>query len=164
MTRPFLACACLVLAGLSPAHARTAAHGDTPAAAPAIAEAVDPAPAATVDEFSAALQAGDLDRVGALLADDVLVLESGGAERSKAEYFAGHAAADAAFLKQAHVQRTQRTVRVDGDHAWVGTESELHYSRDGQPATVLSTETMVLKRTPAGWRIVHIHWSSRPKA
>lgn len=29
--------------------------------------------------------------------------------------------------------------------------------------TLLSTETMVLKNTAAGWQIVHIHWSSRPK-
>jgi ketosteroid isomerase-like protein len=45
----------------------------------------------------------------------------------------------------------------------VGTESELHASKDGKPITLLSTETMVLKNTPNGWRIVHIHWSSRPK-
>jgi hypothetical protein len=36
---------------------------------------------AVVDEFPAALEAGDLDRVRALLADDVLVLESGSAGR-----------------------------------------------------------------------------------
>lgn len=29
--------------------------------------------------------------------------------------------------------------------------------------TLLSTETMVLERNGADWRIVHIHWSSRPK-
>jgi len=26
-----------------------------------------------------------------------------------------------------------------------------------------STETMVLRSTSAGWKIVHIHWSSRAK-
>lgn len=52
---------------------------------------------------------------------------------------------------------------MDGATAWVGTESEVHTSKDGKALTLLSTETMVLKQTAAGWRIVHIHWSSRPK-
>lgn len=34
---------------------------------------------------------------------------------------------------------------------------------DGEPLTLLSTETMALGKTGADWRIVHIHWSSRPK-
>ncbi|MGH8030291.1 MAG: YybH family protein [Arenimonas sp.] len=142
-----------------------AAHAHQDANAPAgeaIAEAAQPA-VAVVDEFSAALKAGDLARVGALLADDVLVLESGGAERSKEEYFASHAAADAEFLRDAHVMVTRRTARVVGDVAWVGTESEMHTSKSGVPLTMLSTETMVLARTSDGWRIVHIHWSSRKK-
>ena len=113
--------------------------------------------------FSSALQAGDLKRAGTWLADDVLILESGGAEHSKAEYMGGHATHDAEFLKGAHVQLKQRTAKVAGELAWVGSESELHTSKDGKPVTTLSTETMVLKRGKDGWRIVHIHWSSRAK-
>lgn len=116
-----------------------------------------------VDRFSAALKAGDLKLAGALLADDVLILESGGAERSREEYLSGHAASDAAFLKDAHIELKHRTARVDGGLAWVGTESELHATGKQGPLTLLSTETMVLKRTPDGWRIVHIHWSSRAR-
>jgi len=136
------------------------AHAAKPA--PQLDEQTKPA-IAVVDAFSAALHAVDLERVSKLLADDVLVLESGGAERSREEYFEHHALADAMFLKSAHSQITHRTARVDGPIAWVGTESELHTSKDGKPMTLLSTETMVLKKTGADWRIVHIHWSSRPK-
>lgn len=118
---------------------------------------------AVVEQFSAAMHAGDLEHAGKLLAADVLILESGGAERSRAEYLGGHALHDAAFLKTAHSQVIQRTARVEGGTAWVGTESELHTTKDGKVLTLLSTETMVLKQTPGGWRIVHIHWSSRPK-
>ena len=155
-----------LLLGAPTVHAQADPHAGHHAAAPAdAARPADPAqPAiAVVEDFSAALKAGDLDRVGALLADDVLVLESGGAERSKQEYLAHHAGADADFLKATHVQVTGRTARIAGDLAWVGTESELHASKDGSPLTLLSSETMILARTPAGWRIVHIHWSSRPK-
>lgn len=118
---------------------------------------------AAVEQFSAALQAGDLDRAGSLLADDVLILESGGAERSRAEYLGSHAKHDAQFLKQVHTQVMRRTAKAEGEFAWVGSESELHGEKDGKPTTVLSTETMLLKRGADGWRIVHIHWSSRPK-
>ena len=141
------------------------AHGPETHAKPApVAVEDSTAPAVKVVEaFSTALQAGDLGRAGALLAEDVLILESGGAERSREEYLGGHAGHDAEFLKAAHVQLIHRTARTEGELAWVGTESELHASKDGKPLTLLSTETMVLKNTPNGWRIVHIHWSSRPK-
>lgn len=120
-------------------------------------------PVAVVEQFSKALQAGDLAEVGKLLADDVLILESGGAERSREEYLGHHAVADAAFLREAHVQVKQRVARAEGSMAWVGTESELHASKDGKPLTLLSTETMILRKVGADWRIAHIHWSSRPK-
>ena len=148
----------LAMPGLSQAHDGT--HATT--AANAIPAAAQPA-VASVEQFSAALQAGDLERAGSFLAEDVLILESGGTERSREEYLGGHARHDAAFLKTAHVQLLRRTARVEGDLAWVGSESEVHATREGKPMTLLSTETMVLKRTAQGWRIVHIHWSSRPK-
>nr|AFR74976.1 Tnp [uncultured Xanthomonadaceae bacterium] len=133
-----------------------------PAAMPASTQQTEAA-VAVVEQFAAAIKAGDRERTGALLADDVLILESGKAQRSRAEYLGGHAVNDAAFLQDAQIRITQRTARVEGDLAWVATESELQASQDGKPMTRLSSETMVLKNTPAGWRIVHIHWSSRPK-
>lgn len=116
-----------------------------------------------VERFTSALKAGDLPQAGALLAPDALILESGGAERSREHYLADHARADAAFLKDAKIQLIHRTARVQGNLAWVGSESALHATGKQEPVTLLSTETMVLERTPQGWRIVHIHWSSQAK-
>ena len=116
-----------------------------------------------VDQFSSALKSGDLKRAGEALADDVVILESGGAEHSREEYLDGHAKHDAAFLKDAHIEVTRRTARVEGPLVWVATESELHTIDKGQPITLLSTETMLVKRTADSWRIIHIHWSSRAK-
>lgn len=121
------------------------------------------AAAATVDRFFAALSAGDLDRAGAELDPNVIILESGGAEHSAAEYLGGHAKGDAAFLKGAHHSLMRRSARVSGGLAWVASESELHVQKDGKPAVIASTETMVLQSTGAGWKIVHIHWSSHVK-
>lgn len=145
----------------------TAAHDDhaAPPADPATLLPPEARPAiAVVEAFGKALAAGDFKTVESLLDPDVLILESGGAERSRAEYLGHHAIADAKFLKTAHLQPGRRQARVHGDLAWVGSESELHVSKDGKPMTMLSTETMVLSRTGDGWRIVHIHWSSRPKS
>ncbi len=135
--------------------ADTAAQMDVPAAAqPAVA---------VVERFGQSLAAGDLKTVEGLLDPEVLILETGGAERSRAEYLSHHAISDAKFLKGSHHQLKRRTARTSGELAWVGSESELHASKDGKPLTLLSTETMVLWKTGADWRIVHIHWSSRPK-
>ncbi|MEG3191028.1 MULTISPECIES: YybH family protein [Novilysobacter] len=137
-----------------PAAASTAAM-DVPAAAQA--------PVEVVDAFGKALVAGDFAEVETLLDPSVIILESGGAERSRSEYLSHHARSDAKFLSGTHSTLTHRRARVDGDTAWIASESELHASRDGKPMTLLSTETVVLNNTPEGWRIVHIHWSSRPK-
>lgn len=139
-------------------HAKPSAE----AAALDVPQAARPA-VEIVDQFGKALTAGDLKTVGSLLDPAVLILESGGAERSREEYLGHHAIADAAFLKGAHQQIKRRIARISGETTWVGTESELHAMKDGKATTTLSTETMVLKRTSQGWRIVHIHWSSRPK-
>jgi ketosteroid isomerase-like protein len=118
---------------------------------------------ATVDRFFAALAAGDLERAGAELDPDLIVLESGGGEYSAAEYLGGHAKHDAGFLKDAELAPARRIARISGDLAWVASEGELHVQNDGEPATYATAETMVLRSTAGGWKIVHIHWSSRVK-
>ena len=152
--------AALVGGGPAFAHKEHAA-----AAAPAKANIDTDAQAAVdvVDRFGKALAAGDFATVESLLDPDVLILESGGAERDRAEYMGHHAIADAQFLKGVHQQPGQRRARASGDLAWVASESEMHTSKDGKPVTLLSTETMVLRRVEGAWRIVHIHWSSQRK-
>jgi ketosteroid isomerase-like protein len=70
--------------------------------------------------------------------------------------------ADAEFLATATVKRLSRTGKVSGDLAWTATEAQIT-TRGEKPADILSTETMLLRRTPQGWRIAHIHWSSHRK-
>ena len=161
----------LALGGAMTAAAQTkpapAAHAHPPQAVAAASQMDAPAAAqravTVVERFGQALAAGDLKTVETLLDADVLILETGGAERSREEYLSHHAISDAKFLNGAHSELKHRRARIAGDLAWVGSESELHASKDGKPLTLLSTETMVLKKTGADWRIVHIHWSSRPK-
>ena len=46
--------------------------------------------------------------------------------------------------------------------AWVGSESIISRDKDGKPSSSVSTETILLKKTAQDWKILHIHWSSRP--
>ena len=118
---------------------------------------------ATVDRFFAALSAGDIDKAAAELDPQVIILESGGAERSAAEYLGGHAKSDAEFLKSAKHQPGHRIARASENLAWVASDSDMVIQQDGKPVTIASAETMVLRRTDSGWKIVHIHWSSRTR-
>jgi len=120
-----------------------------------------PTPVATVEAFHAALARADTAAVLALLAEDVLILEEGGGEASRAEYAAHHLAADAAYAKATRRAVTRRTVKVAGDLAWVSGEGRTRGQYKGKPVDRLTAETMVLKRAGEGWQVVHIHWSSR---
>lgn len=118
--------------------------------------------AAVVDEFQKFLAQGKTREASALLDPNVLIFEGGGAERSRAEYASHHLKSDAEFMKSATVAVLSRTGDVVGDLAWVATESRLR--TDGAKSLdLMTTETMVLKRMPAGWRVTHIHWSSKAK-
>ncbi|MGQ0835010.1 MAG: c-type cytochrome [Gammaproteobacteria bacterium] len=140
-------------------HSHDAAAPPPPPAGPRLPPSTVE-PVAVVDRFFRALAAGDTKSASAVLDPGVLIFESGGAERSRQEYASRHLAADAAFLKAAKHRLMSRTGDAVGDLAWVATESRLT-AQGAKPADVVSTETMVLRKTAEGWRIVHIHWSSR---
>jgi ketosteroid isomerase-like protein len=133
------------------------------AAPPARAETLpEPAleAAAAVDAFHAALRRGDADAALALVADDALVFEDGRVERTKAEYALHHAGADAAFSKATSSKRLSRTGHAGSGLALIASESRTRGRFRGQDVDRIMVETMVLRRDPAGWRIIHIHWSS----
>ena len=119
-------------------------------------------PAATVDRFQSLLAKGDTSAAAKVLDSMVLIYEGGQAEKSREEYASHHLQADAKFLKDATVRVLSRTGDSEGDLAWVATESELTPS-GAKVASLLTTETMILKRDGQGWHIAHIHWSSRKK-
>ena len=94
---------------------------------------------AVVEQFGTALKAADMATVTRLLDERVLILESGGAERSREEYLGHHAISDAAFLGGATITPKQRSAQVYGDTAWVGSESEIRAGQGKYAKTLLST-------------------------
>ncbi|MBI1292764.1 DUF4440 domain-containing protein [bacterium] len=134
-----------------------AASADGAASARAESEA-----AAVVDAFAAALRAGDAVTVERLLAPDVIIAESGGVERSFAEYASHHMPADMAFSAAVAFTLQQRDMIAGENAATVISRSEVRGEFQGRPVHSQSMETMELRRTNGQWRIVHIHWSSSP--
>jgi ketosteroid isomerase-like protein len=153
----------LILAAVLAVSPTSAMAQDGPVSPASVQTAADPAaPAVAVaDAFHAALGSGDADAVLALLAEDVMVLEEGGAERSREEYAGHHLPADMAFAAATTAEVTRRAAWVEGDIAWVLTEGRTRGTFNGRPVDRLTAETMILHRGADGWRIRHIHWSSR---
>jgi ketosteroid isomerase-like protein len=116
--------------------------------------------AAVVDVFHAALRRGDLSAASALLADDALIFEAGGVERTKAEYQAKHLPADAVFSRGVPARLVGRSGRSDNRTAWIASEGRVTGTLDGKKVDRVTTETMVLRRSRGAWKIIHIHWSS----
>jgi ketosteroid isomerase-like protein len=113
-----------------------------------------------VHRFHAALEAGDSATALRLLADDAIVLESGGVE-TKEEYRSHHLPGDIAFARAVARETGPVRVVVRGDVAWATSTSTMRGTYRDRPVNSQGVELMVLERTPEGWRIAAIHWSSR---
>jgi ketosteroid isomerase-like protein len=117
---------------------------------------------ATVRAFHQALAAGDSTGALRLLAADAVILESGSRE-SRDEYAAHHLPADIEFARAVPMQQGPLQVTVSGDAAWTTATNRMQGTFQNRPIDLVAVELMVLSRTPAGWEIRAIHWSSRPR-
>ena len=117
-------------------------------------------PQQVVAAFHGAMAKGDTKTMLNLLAPDVVIFEAGGAEMNRDEYRTHHLGADVAFARAATRKVVDSQAKVAGDAAWVLTRSTTTGTFQGKSVNSRGVETMVLRKTPQGWRIVHIHWSS----
>ena len=117
---------------------------------------------AMVEQFHAAVVAGDSILALSFLTPDAVVLESGGIE-TREEFRSRHLAADIAFAQAVKRERGPMRVTVRGDAAWVSSTSTSTGEYRGRPIDSTGAELIVLARTAQGWRIAAIHWSSRAR-
>ncbi len=115
---------------------------------------------AVVERFHAALRAGDSSSVASLLAPDAIILESGDME-DRAAYVAHHLPADIEFAKATTEQPDPSHLTMRVDVAWVASTGRTRGKFRGRDVNSFSAELMVLVRTPLGWKVSAIHWSSR---
>lgn len=117
---------------------------------------------AVIQRFDSLMAAGDSAGLLALLADDVVVLESGGME-TRAEFRSHHLPADIQFARAVKARQGPITVRVQGDVAWASSTTIVEGELRGRAINSISAELMVLSREAGGWNIRAIHWSSRSR-
>jgi len=130
-------------ANTPPAHAATQPH-DT---------------VQVVDAFMQALANGQLEAARQYMTPDAVVMSNGQVLGARDAYIDGPAKGDAAALKGTQRELLNRGVSADTEIGWVISEKKL---RDAKGAHELHlTETVLLAKTPAGWKITGIHWSGR---
>lgn len=139
-----------VTAGCGAANVRT--HHQAASDSAAVVQAIE--------SYHAALADADTAAAMALLTTDAIILESGGME-TRAEYRSHHLPADIAFARAAPRERASIVVRIHGDMAWAASTSVVRGTFREREIDSRGAELMVLRRTPEGWLIEAIHWSSR---
>jgi ketosteroid isomerase-like protein len=117
-------------------------------------------PKSVVEAFHAALAAGDSASALDLLHPDVLVFEQGAAEDLQ-EYRSHHLAADIRFASQTTRHVIEPRAAIRGDVAIYTARTHTVGRVGSRDIDSNGVETMVLTLTDQGWRILHIHWSSR---
>lgn len=114
----------------------------------------------TAEEFHDALAGGKPDAVMALLQPDVLIVE-GGTVQTRDEYQSEHLSADITYASAVPGKQLDAKVRQAGDVAWVTSTFRVAGTFKDRKIDDVAAETMILTKTPEGWRIRAIHWSSQ---
>ena len=164
------AVATVVSAASMPASAQSKPTAPTlapaPAAQPAAQSAITIAPAAAepvavLNAYMGALANGQFDAARNFMAPNAVVLRDGRVLGSRDTYFAGDARTDAALLHGAQRDLLRRDAKAGDGLALVLSEKRLRTSAGGKSTDQLVTETALLVKTPEGWKIAHLHASSR---
>lgn len=124
-----------------------------------ITSGLDHEAAKTVQQFHLALRTQDRKSARAVLSDDVLIYESGNAERSAEEYAAGHMKADMKYLATISSELVEHQVKVTGDVAISTARFKNIRTVAGRSRESISMETIVVSKINNQWLITHIHWS-----
>jgi ketosteroid isomerase-like protein len=121
-------------------------------------------PVMVVNSYMDALAKGQLDAARNFMAPGALVIADGKVLGDRDAYFANQARSDAAQLQGAQRELLGRDAKAGPAIGWVITEKLLRTNAGGKPAGQFVTETVMLAKTAEGWKIIHIHRSSRPAA
>jgi hypothetical protein len=115
---------------------------------------------AVVDAFDAASAGGCPERAARLLDPGVVVVVDGRVAGTREDYLALLAGQAPALPRQEERQLLRRQARAGLALAWVVSERAMCPSEpvaDGR----IETETIVLSRSAEGWKILHLHRSTR---
>ncbi len=110
--------------------------------------------------FQTALETGDAKTARSLLADDVLIFEGKGVERSAEEYASHHMISDMRYLHAMTIVSIEHHVKEHGALAISNSRSRVKGTYKNQEINRIGNETIILERLDGDWKITHIHWSN----
>jgi len=112
-----------------------------------------------VAELHTALRSSDEATIRSILADNVLIFEGSGAERSLEEYASHHMKSDMKFLKHMATELLERNIMIHGDVAISSSRSKMTGKYKNKDFNKVTVETLVLKKNSDGWKVIRVHWS-----
>jgi len=138
------------------------------AEAPATVAAPVPAPPAQApadfaDAFHEAMRSLNRAQILSMLAPDLVVFETGYLKATRDEYVKTNLSDDADFASVTDYRPLSRGVIGSGEQVVVLTKASIQGIFGDQRVDLEQSETMILRRTPTNWEIVHLHWSAHPR-
>jgi ketosteroid isomerase-like protein len=122
-------------------------------------------PAATVDAFHAALRNKDTAAALSLLDRGLVVFEFGAVDPTVEAYAFRHLPFDMDVAVATQWKLETRRTGGEGNDRWVlSTYRVTGRQSDGAPLDLSMLETVILRRSGEGFRIVHFHWSTSDPA
>jgi ketosteroid isomerase-like protein len=112
-----------------------------------------------VNDFHRALEENYRQGVLNPLEDRVIIFEGGFIDAGRIQYDEQHLSEDLAYSATMRYQLIHREAYVSGDLGYVISQGRSVGRYEGRQLQYNGTETMILRRGPAGWKIAHIHWS-----
>lgn len=113
----------------------------------------------TLDAFHQAIIDNDSQAARNLLSETVRILEGGNIE-TKEEYLSHHFHSDGKFLSSMKREIKSRNVTIDGNTAWVSTQTHTWGTYSDRNLDLNSLELAVLQKADGNWKITALHWSS----
>lgn len=117
----------------------------------------------TLDKFHQAIVENNTSKAGKLLSNSVRILEGGNVE-TKEEYLSHHFHSDGKFLSAMNREVDSQTVTVEGNTAWVSTQSHTWGTYSDRKLDLNSLELAVLRKVNGNWKITALHWSSSSRS
>lgn len=115
--------------------------------------------------YDAAFMAKDLDRLATFYHPDVTIYEGGGINNGWADYRDRHLGPELKAFSNMQFGHTDTKVTVlpGGQSAYATSRYTLKAKMAEREIDAEGLETLLLIRTPEGWKIRHSHTSSRPR-
>lgn len=113
-------------------------------------------------EYQAAMEARSVEKLAAVVTDDLLILEGTHKNDGWADYRDKHIGPEMAEWKEFKIENPVISrLEVDGALAYIVQEATYTIVFADKTVAMLGAETFILGKTDAGWKIKHVHLSGK---